>query len=112
MFFLNTTNTTNTTTVTDDTNTIRAYGMGMWLVNGWRTKKGPQGESVPVQGWLALGGNEAALYFDADGLVVGMLAPESVLFLELEGSFYNFVRQVGSIMEDSLEHQQVSRRWL
>jgi hypothetical protein len=100
-------NSTNATTNANDENdNIAAYGMGMWLVKGWRKKVGAGGKIVPVQGWLALGGMEAAVYFDSDGVVVGMLAPQNVVGLKLDRPFFKFVRQVGSIMEESFQEEQ------
>lgn len=80
--------------------------MGLWHVNGWRNKDGGLEESAPVQGWLSLGGTESCLYFDTDGLVVGMLAPEAVSSLELPTPFFNFVKQIGSIMDDTFQREQ------
>jgi hypothetical protein len=76
---------------------VDGYGMGIWLVKGWRTK-GHQ--TSHVRGWLAMGSSEAIMYFDTDDLVVGMCAPKQILGLELTAPFAKVVRDLGSRLED------------
>lgn len=75
---------------------VDGYGMGIWLVKGWRTK-GLQ--TSHVRGWLAMGSSEAIMYFDTDDLVVAMCAPEQILGLELTAPFAKVVRDLGSRAE-------------
>ena len=76
---------------------VVGYGMGIWLVKGWRTK-GLQ--TSHVRGWLAMGSSETVMYFDTDDLVVGMCAPEQILGLEMTAPFAKVVRDLGSRIED------------
>lgn len=76
---------------------VDGYGMGLWRVNGWRTRKG----SIPVRGWLAMGSSETLLYFDEDDIVLGMCAPNRTLGLELTAVFASTVRAIGIRIDES-----------
>jgi len=76
---------------------VSGYGLGLWHVKGWRMKGG----TTPVNGWLAMGSSEVVTYFDTEGIVVSMLAPQRILGLELTAPLAHVVRSVGMVMEAS-----------
>ena len=79
---------------------VDGYGMGLWRVNGWRTR---DERKYPVRGWLAMGSSEALMYFDEDGVVVGMCASQRVVGLELTSTFATVVRELGSRVDSSFQ---------
>lgn len=80
---------------------VQGYGMGIWRVKGWRTRG--RGSKTPVQGWVAMGGAEALMYFDEDGLVVEMCAQKRVKEVELEFAFALAVKEAGNRMDAAFE---------
>jgi hypothetical protein len=72
---------------------VDGYGMGLWRVKGWRTR----GDlTYAVRGWLSMGSSEAVMYFDEDGIVVGMCSQNRTLGLELTEPFASIVKEIGS----------------
>ena len=80
---------------------VDGYGMGLWRVKGWRTRG--ERSRTPVRGWLAMGSSEALMYFDEDGIVVGMCAPNRTLGLELTAPFASIVREMGSCIDKAFD---------
>ena len=48
-----------------------------------------------------MGSSEVLMYFNKDGIVVGMCVPDRVLGLELTSPFVEIVRELGSCIDDS-----------
>lgn len=78
---------------------VDGYAMGLWAVNGWRSRGH---EKYPVRGWLSIGSSEALLYFDEDGIVVGMCS-NRVLGLELTSPFAAVIRELGFLIDKAFK---------
>ena len=50
-----------------------------------------------------MGSSEALMYFDEDGVVVGMCTSQRVLGLELTSTFATVVRELGSRIDRSFQ---------
>ena len=72
---------------------VDGYGMGLWRVKGWRARGN---SSFPVCSWLSIGSSEVVLFFDEDGIVVGMCSEQRVLGLELTAPFASIVKDIGT----------------